>query len=84
MKPVDGVDLAELVEDGKNSIRNERMIEAKKYIRYVFIGITDAENDITKFEKEIEKRKDRIKRGKEKVQRLREGAWHLLSDDIVK
>ena len=81
MEKVEGINLNQLVEEARVSLKSERMREAKKSIRYVIQGIETTEKKITEMEKEIEKKEKSIERGQKKIKSIREGAWHLLSDE---
>ncbi len=80
MKKIDGINLKQLVEEARCSIRGERIREAKRRIRYIIQGLDKTEKEIIAMKKEIEKKEKSIKRGVEKIKKVREGAWHLLSD----
>ncbi len=78
MKPIKGVNLAEMVKNCAEELIDIRRKEAANIIKQLLQRMEQLSIDADNLEKELRKKKEKLLKAKTKIEKIKEGQWDLL------
>lgn len=80
MKPIEGVNLVDLVENTSVELLNDRRKQAASIIKQQLQRMEQLTIDVRNLEKELKKKQEKLVKAKAKMDKIKAGDWSLISD----
>lgn len=81
MKPIEGIDLGELVKETENEILAEKRVEVRRKVSGIVLNLAQWKEGKKRALAEADKYDQKIAKGEAKLKAIREGKWEVLEDD---